>query len=821
MPQYTVTTLVDDASGVAVHCTDQNLSGHTADSSCSLRDAIAAAAAVAQTTVTPVTTALMPAINFAGSYTATQNASGAALTLSGTTQGTYTLGTGGTLNIYGNINIVGPGANLLTISGAKTYRIVYLGSALTAAAISGLSFSNGSADETGGAIKSSGTLTISGCSFTDNTAPNTGGGAIAAWGTTTITASTFTGNTAFGDDFVSGGAIMNDASVLTVIDSTFSGNIITGYFNGGAISNHSGTAKIINSTFSGNKAGHDVAGNGGAIENDSYSTLLVVNSIFAGNYAGANGGAINNDNPNSGSVTESNNVFYGNTVGLHGSDVYGVTLSSTDITGVATQLATLGSYGGATQTMIPLPGSAAICAGSATLTGGAATDQRGFPRLNTTYTNYNSSTPCVDLGAVQTNYTAVAFVQQPTNTLVNTAISPSPTVTVLETNTNASAPNNTDAVNGVPITLSYSGGSGEIGGTLTEKTSGGVATFSGLKPNIPGSNFTLSVGTGGDGLEVVSGTTLHATSNGFEVTDAPAITSANHAAFTVGVSSSFTVKTTGVPVPAISESGALPAGVTLTDNGNGTATLGGIPTTGGTFNLTITASNGVSPNATQSFTLTANGPYATLSSTSRDFGTVYLYSITNTIVTVRNTGNQPLTITDPFISIVRGGDSKQFVAVNFCPRSLPAGKSCTIIITFLAGPFFNPQTATLSITDNAPGSPQTVSLTATVIDPQAQLSLTSWNFGAWKVNTTRTATPITLTNTGHTPLTINSIAIAGNNPKDFAETNNCPSSLGVKASCTINMTFKPLVKGPLSARVAITDNAQNSPQTISLTGAGN
>ena len=87
------------------------------------------------------------------------------------------------------------------------------------------------------------------------------------------------------------------------------------------------------------------------------------------------------------------------------------------------------------------------------------------------------------------------------------------------------------------------------------------------------------------------------------VDQAPAITSANSAMFAEGSANSFTVTTTGYPTSALSETGSLPSGVTFTDNGNGTATLAGTPTTGGSFPITITASNGVSPNATQSFTL--------------------------------------------------------------------------------------------------------------------------------------------------------------------------------------------------------------------------
>ena len=55
--------------------------------------------------------------------------------------------------------------------------------------------------------------------------------------------------------------------------------------------------------------------------------------------------------------------------------------------------------------------------------------------------------------------------------------------------------------------------------------------------------------------------------------------------------------TTGFPTATLSETGALPTGVTFVDNGNGTATLAGTPAagTGGTYPLTITAANGVAP----------------------------------------------------------------------------------------------------------------------------------------------------------------------------------------------------------------------------------
>ena len=89
-------------------------------------------------------------------------------------------------------------------------------------------------------------------------------------------------------------------------------------------------------------------------------------------------------------------------------------------------------------------------------------------------------------------------------------------------------------------------------------------------------------------------------------TSAPTITSANSTTFTVGAAGSFTVTATGVPTPSLTETGALPSGVTFKDNGNGTATLSGIPAsgTGGTYPITIKAHNGVGADASQSFKLT-------------------------------------------------------------------------------------------------------------------------------------------------------------------------------------------------------------------------
>ena len=113
------------------------------------------------------------------------------------------------------------------------------------------------------------------------------------------------------------------------------------------------------------------------------------------------------------------------------------------------------------------------------------------------------------------------------------------------------------------------------------------------------------------------------------VNQAPAITSASSAIFTVGTAGSFTVTATGVPAPTLSESGALPSGVTFNA---ATGVLSGTPAAGGIYPITITAQNGVGANATQSFTLTVNQAPAITSANNATFtvGTANSFTVTAT-----------------------------------------------------------------------------------------------------------------------------------------------------------------------------------------------
>lgn len=80
----------------------------------------------------------------------------------------------------------------------------------------------------------------------------------------------------------------------------------------------------------------------------------------------------------------------------------------------------------------------------------------------------------------------------------------------------------------------------------------------------------------------------------------------NNPAFTVGQQGSYTPVLTGTPAPTVSvSSGLLPAGLQL-DSSNGV--ISGTPAAGtaGTYNITLAAHNGISPDATRPVMLTVN-----------------------------------------------------------------------------------------------------------------------------------------------------------------------------------------------------------------------
>ncbi len=298
--------------------TDEN-DGSCSDGDCSLRDALA----VAQAGDT---------IDFGVTGTMT-------LTLDQLTIGT-------------DLSISGPGASSLTISANDAFRVFWINESVETT-ISGLTVADGQAQDGGGIFNRGGTLTLSNCTLSANSATYDGGGISNRFdGTLNVYDSTFTGNEAIrnggsidnrdtlsvsnstftGDSAGNwGGGIYNYTGIVTVTGSTFSGN---GEYTdvGGGICNHQGAFQVTGSEFSANNArvsgggiynedvltvtGSDFISNTTARGGGIYNTglMTVIHSTFFNNSVSSNGGGIHNVSV----LTVTNSTFYSNTAGWGG-----------------------------------------------------------------------------------------------------------------------------------------------------------------------------------------------------------------------------------------------------------------------------------------------------------------------------------------------------------------------------------------------------------------------------------------------------------------------------------------------------------------------
>lgn len=122
--------------------------------------------------------------------------------------------------------------------------------------------------------------------------------------------------------------------------------------------------------------------------------------------------------------------------------------------------------------------------------------------------------------------------------------------------------------------------------------------------------------------------------------------------------------------------------------------------------------------------------------------------------------------------------------------------------------------AAVSVTDNAPGSPQSIPLSGVGVLPAVTFFPTSLTFPTQLVFTASKAQPVKLTNTGVGILLIAKISVTG----PFHQTNDCPGHLKPGDLCTISVKFHPTTKGVLNGALQLTDNGPGSLKKVPLTG---
>jgi len=187
------------------------------------------------------------------------------------------------------------------------------------------------------------------------------------------------------------------------------------------------------------------------------------------------------------------------------------------------------------------------------------------------------------------------------------------------------------------------------------------------------------------------------------------------------------------------------------------------------------------------------------------------------VISITNTGTTTIQFTQPIA--VTGQDPQDFPMSTTCGATLLSGKSCKVTVAFLPlvlGDF----SAQVTITDNLPNSPQQVPVSGTGVQPEAQLSPTSINFGDVPVNTPSNPQTVTLTNIGTGQMGLGAITLSGTNASWFSKTTTCGSTLGVGQTCTITIVATPKTKTTGTATLNIKDNAPGSPQQVGLTATG-
>lgn len=282
----------------------------------------------------------------------------------------------------------------------------------------------------------------------------------------------------------------------------------------------------------------------------------------------------------------------------------------------------------------------------------------------------------------------------------------------------------------------------------------------------------------------------------------------------------FTSYTIDTPVFAISANTCPASGSSLKAGKNCTISVTFTPSggTGFTGSLTVVDGDVTSPQVVNLSGIGTANPGVTLSTTNLLFGDVLEDSSSTMQLTLTNSGTGNLTISSVKIN---GLDSSMFTETNNCPSSVLPNGSCTFNVTFTPTNT-KPDSATLTINDNANPGRQTVTLNGTGAIPRVSFTPNVLSFGSVAVHTGSVMTD-TVTNAGLVPLTITKIALTGSNTTYYKQSDTCPrgpNTLAVGATCVVTVTFTPTTTGGLNSALTITDNVSSGSSTLNLTGSG-
>jgi len=193
-------------------------------------------------------------------------------------------------------------------------------------------------------------------------------------------------------------------------------------------------------------------------------------------------------------------------------------------------------------------------------------------------------------------------------------------------------------------------------------------------------------------------------------------------------------------------------------------------------------------------------------------------------VQVRNTGTEDVLLTGFQIGGPNKGDFG--IQSNTCPLApvpLPLQGYCSVTIAFVPSAT-GIRLANLKITDNASGSPQSMSMVGEGVAAVKilQVSPSTVTFSPTTVGTTDyDGGFVNIDNTGTVPVTFKSFGFSGPDLGDFSiSINVCGLTVNPGTSCYIYLNFTPSATGTRTAQLNIDSDATPAKQTVQLTGTG-
>ena len=341
---------------------------------------------------------------------------------------------------------------------------------------------------------------------------------------------------------------------------------------------------------------------------------------------------------------------------------------------------------------------------------------------------------------------------------------------------------------------------GALTGTLTAQGDGGStpvvmnlsATGMSSQPQLSANPAAMNFGSVSTGLKATNNLVLTNTGATNLTVSLVALTGTD-----------FTIS--GITTPAILSAGqSAQIAVTFSPTAAGSAT----------GNLSITSNDPVNP--TISVALSGTGTTSptgqlSASATSVSFGAVATSTTAQKQIVLTNMGNSGVTISS--VTVAGAGLTASGVEV---PGILNPAESVTLTASF-APTTAGSITGSITVVSNAANSTLKIAVTGTGAQPELSISPSSFGFGSVVDGQTKSET-FTVTNTGTAALTIAQLSVSGSGYTVSGLAT--PATIAAGSTTTFSVLFAPTTAGSLTGTVSLASNAPNSPNVVSLSGAG-